>query len=159
VTFDAPQASLPVPDVTRAVHLAEAVRAPGLQVDISGVGGGERAAALGRHQRRRRGHSRAVVLFIAFGSLLAMLLPLVIAIAVLVPGLMKAGLLSHAVSIPSAGPTPGILIGLGVGIDYAQEDPPLPATKSAAFPAPRAPRDHVRAGAVSGLPGTTRRPT
>ena len=61
----------------------------------------------------------AIVLFIAFGSLLAMLLPLVIAIFPLASGLMTTGLLSHAVTIPSAGPTLGILIGLGVGIDYA----------------------------------------
>jgi RND superfamily putative drug exporter len=59
------------------------------------------------------------VLFIAFGSLLAMLLPLAIAIFALVSGLMATGLLSHAVTIPSAAPTLGILIGLGVGIDYA----------------------------------------
>jgi RND superfamily putative drug exporter len=59
------------------------------------------------------------VLFIAFGSLLAMLLPLAIAIFALVSGLMATGLLSHAITIPSAAPTLGILIGLGVGIDYA----------------------------------------
>jgi putative drug exporter of the RND superfamily len=61
----------------------------------------------------------AVVLFIAFGSLLSMLLPLIIAIAALVSGLMTVEIFSHVVSIPSAGPTLGILIGLGVGIDYA----------------------------------------
>ena len=61
----------------------------------------------------------AVVLFIAFGSLLSMLLPLAVAIATLASGLMTVGLLSHGVSIPSVGPTLGILIGLGVGIDYA----------------------------------------
>ena len=48
-----------------------------------------------------------------------MLLPLAIAIAALVSGLMTVGLLSNAVTIPSAAPTLGILIGLGVGIDYA----------------------------------------
>jgi RND superfamily putative drug exporter len=48
-----------------------------------------------------------------------MLLPLVIAIAALVSGLMTVGLLSHTITIPSIGPTVGILIGLGVGIDYA----------------------------------------
>ena len=56
----------------------------------------------------------AVVLFIAFGSLLSMLLPLAVAIAALASGLMTVGLLSHGVSIPSVGPTLGILIGLGV---------------------------------------------
>jgi putative drug exporter of the RND superfamily len=119
VVFDAPQASLPVPDVTRVVHLAEAARAPGVQVDIGGP-------AVENALRPSVGISAAVgviaaavVLFIAFGSLLAMLLPLAIAIFALVSGLMTVGLLSHAVTIPSAAPTLGILIGLGVGIDYA----------------------------------------
>ena len=108
-----------MPDVTRVVHLAEAARAPGVQVDIGGP-------AVENALRPSVGISAgvgvmaaAIVLFIAFGSLLAMLVPLVIAIAALVSGLMTTGLLSHAVTIPSAGPTLGILIGLGVGIDYA----------------------------------------
>jgi putative drug exporter of the RND superfamily len=119
VVFDAPQASLPVPDVTRVVNLAEAARAPGVQVEIGGP-------AVENALRPSVGISAAVgvvaaaiVLFIAFGSLLAMLLPLIIAIAALVPSLMTVEIFSHAVSIPSAGPTLGILIGLGVGIDYA----------------------------------------
>jgi putative drug exporter of the RND superfamily len=119
VVFDAPQASLPVADVTRVVSLAEAARAPGVQVDIGGP-------AVENALRPSVGISAAVgvvaaaiVLFIAFGSLLAMLLPLIIAIAALVPSLMTVEIFSHAVSIPSAGPTLGILIGLGVGIDYA----------------------------------------
>ena len=119
VVFDVPQASLPVPDVTRVVHLAEAARAPGVQVDIAGP-------AVENALRPSVGISAgvgviaaAIVLFIAFGSLLAMLLPLAIAIAALASGLMTTGLLSHAVTIPSAAPTLGILIGLGVGIDYA----------------------------------------
>jgi RND superfamily putative drug exporter len=119
VIFDAPQASLPLPDVTRVVHLAEAARAPGVQVDIGGP-------AVENALRPSVGISAAVgviaaaiVLFISFGSLLAMLLPVAIAIAALASGLMTTGLLSHAMTIPSAAPTLGILIGLGVGIDYA----------------------------------------
>jgi RND superfamily putative drug exporter len=119
VVFDAPQASLPVPDVTRVVHLAEAARTPGVQIDIGGP-------AIENALRPSVGISAgvgvvaaAIVLFIAFGSLLAVLVPLIIAIAALVSGLMTTGLLSHAVTIPSSGPTLGILIGLGVGIDYA----------------------------------------
>ncbi len=119
IVFDAPESSLPVPDVTRVAHLTEAAQAPGVQVDIGGP-------AVENALRPSVGISAAVgvlaaavVLFIAFGSLLAMLLPLAIAIAALVSGLMTTGLISHAVTIPSAGPTLGILIGLGVGIDYA----------------------------------------
>jgi putative drug exporter of the RND superfamily len=102
VVFDAPQASLPVPDVTRVVHLAEAARAPGVQFDVGGP-------AVENALRPSVGISAgvgviaaAIVLFIAFGSLLAMLLPLAIAIFALVSGLMATGLLSHAVTIPSA---------------------------------------------------------
>jgi len=119
VVFDAQANSLPAAEVTRVVHLAEAVRGPGLQVDLGGQ-------AVENALRPSVGISAAVgvlaaavVLFIAFGSLLAMLLPLAVAIAGLVSGLMTVGLASHAVSIPSIGPTLGVLIGLGVGIDYA----------------------------------------
>jgi putative drug exporter of the RND superfamily len=119
VVFDAQESSLPVPDVTRVVQLAEAARASGVQVGIGGP-------AVENALRPSAGISAgvgvlaaAVVLFIAFGSLRAMLLPLATAIAALVCGLMTTGLVSHAVTIPSAGPTLGILIGLGVGIDYA----------------------------------------
>jgi len=119
VVFDAQANSLSASEVTRVVHLAEAARAPGLQVDLGGQ-------AVENALRPSVGISAAVgviaaavVLFIAFGSLLAMLLPLAVAIAGLASGLMTVGLASHAVSIPSIGPTLGILIGLGVGIDYA----------------------------------------
>src|SRR5713226_3250681 len=119
VVFDAQAENLPAPDVTRVIHLAEAARAPGVQVDLGGP-------AVENALRPSVGISAAVgvvaaaiVLFIAFGSLLAMLLPLAVAIAALISGLMTAGLASHAVSIPSAGPTLATLIGLGVGIDYA----------------------------------------
>ena len=119
VVFDAQAANLPVADVNRVISLAEAARAPGLQVELGGQ-------AVETALRPSIGISAviglaaaAVVLFIAFGSLLAMLLPLIIAIAALVSGLMTVGLLSHAVSISSIGPTVATLIGLGVGIDYA----------------------------------------
>ena len=119
VVFDAQAADLSVPDVTRVVRIAEAARAPGLQIELGG-------SAVENALRPSVGISAAVgvvaaavVLFIAFGSLLAMLLPLLIAIAALVSGLMAIGLVSHVLSIPSSGPTVATLIGLGVGIDYA----------------------------------------
>jgi len=119
VVFDAQAASLPAPDVSRVIHLAEAARAPGLLVDLGGQ-------AVENALRPSIGISAvvglvaaAVVLFIAFGSLPAMLLPLAVAITALASGLLTVGLASHAVSIPSIGPTLATLIGLGVGVDYA----------------------------------------
>jgi RND superfamily putative drug exporter len=61
----------------------------------------------------------AVILFIAFGTLLAMTLPLVAAIIALGVGMAGIGLVSHVMSIAQFGPTLATLIGLGVGIDYA----------------------------------------
>ena len=119
VLFDAQAASVPVSDVSRVVHLAEAARAPGVQIELGG-------AAVENALRPSVGISAAVgvvaaslVLFIAFGSLFAVLLPILIAITALISGLMTIQLFSHAMSIPSISPTVGTLIGLGVGIDYA----------------------------------------
>ena len=61
----------------------------------------------------------AVVLFIAFGSLLAMLLPLVTALAGVGGGLLAITPLTHAMYVVDFAPYLGALIGLGVGIDYA----------------------------------------
>src|SRR5216683_3093802 len=101
VVFDAQAENVPASDVNRVVHLAEAARAPGVQVELGGP-------AVENALRPSVGISAVVGIAAA-----------AVAIAALAPGLMAVVLVSHAVSIPSAGPTLGILIGLGVGIDYA----------------------------------------
>jgi uncharacterized membrane protein YdfJ with MMPL/SSD domain len=61
----------------------------------------------------------AVVLLIAFGSLLAMGLPVVTAILGIGAGLSLIALLGHVVPAPSFSPIIASMIGLGVGVDYA----------------------------------------
>ncbi|WP_131745782.1 MMPL family transporter [Frankia sp. Cppng1_Ct_nod] len=61
----------------------------------------------------------AIILFIAFGTLLAMTLPLIAAVLALGVGMAGIGLVSHVMSIAQFAPTLATLIGLGVGIDYA----------------------------------------
>jgi putative drug exporter of the RND superfamily len=61
----------------------------------------------------------AVVLFIVFGSVMAMLLPLITAALSLGAGTAVIGLLSHAIGMASFSSELALLIGLGVGIDYA----------------------------------------
>ena len=63
--------------------------------------------------------SAAVVLFIVFGSLLAMALPLLTAGLSLGTGIAVIGLLSHVISMASFSSQLALLIGLGVGVDYA----------------------------------------
>jgi uncharacterized membrane protein YdfJ with MMPL/SSD domain len=61
----------------------------------------------------------AVILLIAFGSLLAMGLPVTTALLGIGAGLALIGLLGHVFPAPSFSPIIAGLIGLGVGIDYA----------------------------------------
>ncbi|MFI0448717.1 MMPL family transporter [Actinomadura sp. 6N118] len=61
----------------------------------------------------------AVILFIAFGSLVAMGLPIVTALLALLGGIALMKLVGHVVPAPNFTVTFAALIGLGVGIDYA----------------------------------------
>jgi RND superfamily putative drug exporter len=61
----------------------------------------------------------AVILLLAFGSLIAMGLPLMTAIFGLGIGISLIGLMAHIVDIPQFAPALAGMIGLGVGIDYA----------------------------------------
>ena len=106
-------------DITRVTDAAEAARAPGLNVQLGGQ-------AIEQAEQTSLGVSSAVgvlaaavVLFIAFGSLLATLLPIVTAIAGVGGGLMAIAPLTHAINVVDFAPILGALIGLGVGIDYA----------------------------------------
>ena len=106
-------------DITRVVDAAEAARAPGLNVQLGGQ-------AIEQTEQTSLGVSStvgvlaaAVVLLIAFGSLLAMLLPIVTAIAGVGGGLMAIAPLTHTMNVVDIAPILGALIGLGVGIDYA----------------------------------------
>jgi RND superfamily putative drug exporter len=61
----------------------------------------------------------AVVLLIAFGSFLAMGLPIVTALLGIGGGLSVIALLGHVVPAPSFSPIIATMIGLGVGVDYS----------------------------------------
>jgi RND superfamily putative drug exporter len=119
VNFTKQASSLATAEITRVINAAEAARAPGLDVQLGGQ-------AIGSTEQPSLGITAtigvlaaALVLFIAFGSLLAMLLPLAAAVAGVGGGLMLITPLSHAMSVVNFAPDLGALIGLGVGIDYA----------------------------------------
>jgi putative drug exporter of the RND superfamily len=60
-----------------------------------------------------------VILLVAFGTMAAMPLPIVTALLAVITGLSVIGMLGHVIDVPDVGPTLGIMIGLGVGIDYS----------------------------------------
>ncbi|MFJ8936867.1 MMPL family transporter [Streptomyces sp. NPDC102365] len=119
ITFTEQANGVPKALVEDVVDTAQGAERAGLQVELGGQ-------AITRTQEPPTGIAEmtgilaaAVVLFLAFGSLFAMLLPLVVAIAALGTGLMATSLLSHVTDVPEVAPLLGSLIGLGVGIDYA----------------------------------------
>jgi RND superfamily putative drug exporter len=61
----------------------------------------------------------ALILFLAFGSLIATALPLVTAVLGLAVGVSSMPLVAHVIDVPSWAPVLGAMVGLGVGIDYA----------------------------------------
>ncbi|CAL9313035.1 Membrane protein YdfJ [Streptomyces sp. SudanB135_2055] len=119
VTFEDASQDIDPAQARAVVDTARAAGTDGLQVEL---GGG--AVAL---TETPEGHLAeavgvavaAVVLFLAFGSLAASLLP--IATALVSVGTAYAGitLLGHAMTVADFAPMLGTLIGLGVGIDYA----------------------------------------
>lgn len=119
VTFDAPAENIDRGEASAVVAVAKAAEADGLQVELGG-----QAVALtessGGHLAEIVGVAvAAVVLFLAFGSLAASLLP--IATALVGVGTAYAGivLLGQVMTVADFAPMLGLLIGLGVGIDYA----------------------------------------
>ena len=60
-----------------------------------------------------------VILLITFGSLLAAGMPLITAGLGLITGIALVGLATHVTDMSNVAPELALMIGLGVGIDYA----------------------------------------
>src|SRR4029077_2013292 len=60
----------------------------------------------------------AVILTLTFGTVVAMLMPILTAILGLASTLSVITILSHVLTVPTVAPTLATMIGLGVGIDY-----------------------------------------
>ena len=99
--------------------MAPVTAVPGLHVAYSGAPAAE-AAGAGQDISELLGLIAAlIILSIAFMTVLAMVAPLLSAIAGLALGLMSITVFSAATPITSIAPVLAAMIGLGVGIDYA----------------------------------------
>ena len=106
-------------DISRVIAVATAAREPGVAVQLGGKAiSNTEQAPLSSASAIGVG-AAAVILLIAFGSLFAMALPIVTAVAGVGSGLMLMASLSHLMTINGIAPILGALIGLGVGVDYA----------------------------------------
>jgi len=93
------------------------VDVPGLQVEVGGLvqdeqGSGPPAEVIGVL-------AAAVILFLAFGSLLAMALPLVVGVLGAMCGIAAIELAAHVIDVASFAGAAAGMIAIGVGIDYS----------------------------------------
>ena len=117
-TFDVQANKVSAAQAKAFVNAARAGAGQGLDVEVEGQ------VAQAANQQGPGGLpfgiiAAGIVLFIVFGSVLAMLLPLVTAGLSLGTAVGAIGLLSHVLQMASFTNELALLIGLGVGVDYA----------------------------------------
>jgi putative drug exporter of the RND superfamily len=118
VTFDEQASKILAPAAKTFVNTARAGSGNGVEVEVEGQIA-EGAANNGAGGLGLGALAAGVVLFVVFGSLLAMALPLITAALSLGTAIAVIGLLSHVISMASFSSELSLLIGLGVGVDYA----------------------------------------
>jgi putative drug exporter of the RND superfamily len=117
--------AVPVGDLGSASvdELEEAVavgRAGGIQVELAGeLPAYYQSPELGGTEMVLKVGAALVIMLVAFGSVIATGLPLVLALLGLAAGAGLIGLLAAVVDVPSASLLLGVMLGLGAGIDYA----------------------------------------
>jgi putative drug exporter of the RND superfamily len=119
VTFDEKANQLPAAAVEKVENVAKAAASPALQVALGGQ-------AIEQVQKPSLGAATGIgliaamiVLFVTFGSLIGMGLPIITALLGLGTGIGLAGLASQVIDMPTFATELAAMIGLGVGIDYA----------------------------------------
>jgi putative drug exporter of the RND superfamily len=98
---------------------AKPMQAAGLQVETGGQLGQKVSKPATESSELIGIVAAMVILAVTFGTITAMLLPIVTAIFGLLVTLAIVRILGHVLTVPSVAPILATMIGLGVGIDYA----------------------------------------
>ncbi|HET9733129.1 MAG TPA: MMPL family transporter [Acidimicrobiales bacterium] len=118
VFFDRPAQGIPDAQAKGLIATAKAAAGSGLEVAV----GGQVAEKANRPSVGGTGFgilAAAVVLLVVFGSVLAAFMPLLSALIALGTAIGVIGLLTHVMRMPDFSSQLVVLIGLGVGVDYA----------------------------------------
>ncbi|MEJ3742601.1 MMPL family transporter [Actinomycetes bacterium KLBMP 9797] len=119
IAFDEPAPRLGPAPFTAISRALEPARRAGVQAELGGD------AAFINAETPTSGAEAAgivaalVVLLVAFGTIVAALLPIALALLVVAAGAGGIALLANAMDVSAVAPTIAAMIGLGVGIDYA----------------------------------------
>ncbi|MBV9919138.1 MAG: MMPL family transporter, partial [Solirubrobacterales bacterium] len=120
VTTSVSPGSLSVDDVNTIIDAAaKPAKAAGLEVQTGGTLGQKVSKPATESSELIGIIAAMIILTFTFGTVVAMLLPIVTAIFSLLSTLAIIRLLEHVATVPTVAPTLATMIGLGVGIDYA----------------------------------------
>ena len=120
VTYDKAASEVDVANAQQLLDLADQSSAPGFRIEVGGliVSQAEDGNPFGATELIGVG-AAIVILLIAFGSVIAMGLPIIAALAGLVAGFLGIMLAARFFDISDFTPAFAAMIGLGVGIDYS----------------------------------------
>jgi len=119
VVFDAPVEDIPTSSVQDLVDTAEDAAGDGLQIELGGEAISKVAQAVPGSTEAIGILAAIIILLVAFGSVIAMGLPIITALFGIGVGAACVSLLSKWLVVPTFGPQLAAMIGIGVGIDYA----------------------------------------
>ncbi|HEY3507669.1 MMPL family transporter [Kribbella sp. NPDC051137] len=119
VSLDAATADMPVDGVRTIIHRAQDFARPGFQVEVGGDLARKAADSSGGAAEGAGILAALVILVFLFGSLLAATLPLLTAVFAVGSTVGLLMLASHLFKVPEYTTPVMMLVGLGVGIDYA----------------------------------------
>jgi putative drug exporter of the RND superfamily len=119
VQFDEIAGNLPQDAINNVITTAQSFAAPGYHVALGGeaislVAGGKPGSSEGIGIL-----AAIIIMLLAFGSVVAMGLPIITALFGIAIAFAVLDLLSHLITTPTFAPEMMAMIGLGVGIDYA----------------------------------------
>jgi putative drug exporter of the RND superfamily len=119
VQFDEDQSTIPNSAVRAVIDAAESFDRPGYQVALGGGPIGNVVTAAPGPSEAAGILSAMIIMLVAFGSIVAMGLPILTALFGIAIGFAFEDMVSHILNVPVFAPEMLAMIGLGVGIDYA----------------------------------------
>jgi RND superfamily putative drug exporter len=119
VQFTTDTADIPVPAIKEVITTAQAAAHQGFKVELGGAPISAAATAAPGPSEGIGITAAILIMLLAFGSVVAMGLPVITALAGLGIGVGLLELLTHVLTVPNFSPEMAAMIGIGVGIDYA----------------------------------------
>lgn len=119
VTFDAPANDLPEQAVSRVIETAQSARTPALEVELGGQAIAQSASSGPGPLLAIGLAASALVLLVLFGSVTAMLMPLLTALVAVGAGFCVNALITHVMDLGASSEAIASMIALGVGVDYS----------------------------------------